>query len=151
MRFVFRALRACLLFALAGAALGSVWAQDMRSGTLKSVTGEVHVTKGQERRDAKSGGGVAETDRLMTGTDGIAVMTLRDGTQLTVGPNSQVDLTRFQFDSTTQTGSLGVRVVLGTIRMVTGVLGKLSPENVKVTTPSSTVSVRGTDFIVEVL
>ncbi|MFM2050200.1 MAG: hypothetical protein RL682_691 [Pseudomonadota bacterium] len=35
--------------------------------------------------------------------------------------------------------------------MVTGVLGKLSPENVKVTTPSSTVSVRGTDFIVEVL
>ncbi|MFM2050201.1 MAG: hypothetical protein RL682_692, partial [Pseudomonadota bacterium] len=61
--------------------------------------------------DAKSGGGVAETERIMTGTDGIAVMTLRDGTQLTVGPNAQVDLTRFQFDSTTQTGSLGVRVV----------------------------------------
>ncbi|MEY2862222.1 MAG: hypothetical protein RL392_2680, partial [Pseudomonadota bacterium] len=87
----------------------------------------------------------------MTGTDGIAVMMLRDGTQITVGPNSQVDLTHFQFDATTQTGSLAVRVMLGTIRMVTGVLGKLSPENVKVTTPSSTVSVRGTDFIVEVL
>ncbi|MEY2860909.1 MAG: hypothetical protein RL392_1367, partial [Pseudomonadota bacterium] len=116
MRFVFRALRAYLLFALASAALGSVWAQDMRSGTLKSVTGQVHVTKGQERRDAKSGGGFAETDRLMTGTDGIAVMVLRDGTQITVGPNSQVDLTHFQFDATTQTGSLAVRVMLGTIR-----------------------------------
>jgi hypothetical protein len=86
----------------------------------------------------------------VTGPKGIAVLLLRDGTQLTVGPNSQVDLTRFQFDSTTQTGSLVVRVILGTIRMVTGVLGKLAPENVKVMTPSSTVSVRGTDFIVEV-
>ena len=126
MRFVFRALRACVLFALAGIAFGSVWAQDMRSGTLKSITGEVSVTKGEERREAKSGGGVAETERIMTGTDGIAVMLLRDGTQITVGPNSQVDLTRFQFDSTTQKGSLGVRVMLGTIRMVTGALGKFS-------------------------
>ena len=151
MRFTFHALRVCLIFALAGVAWGGVWAQDVRSGTLKSVMGEVHVAKGQDRRDAKPGAGVAEADRITTGNDGLAVMMLRDGTQITVGPNSQVDLSRFQFDATTQTGGLAVRVVLGTIRMVTGVLGKLSPENVKVTTPSSTVSVRGTDFIVEAL
>jgi hypothetical protein len=150
MRFVSRAFRAWLLCVLASTAFGSAWAQEMRSGTLKSVMGEVHVTKGQDRREAAPGGGVAETERIVTGPNGIAVLLLRDGTQLTVGPNSQVDLTRFQFDSTTQTGSLVVRVILGTIRMVTGVLGKLAPENVKVMTPSSTVSVRGTDFIVEV-
>jgi hypothetical protein len=135
---------------MASMALGSAWAQELRSGTLKSVIGEVHVTQGDVRREAKPGGGVTETERIVTGPDGIAVLLLSDGTQLTVGPNSQVDLTRFQFDSTTQTGSLVVRVILGTIRMVTGVLGKLSPENIKVMTPSSTVSVRGTDFIVEV-
>jgi hypothetical protein len=150
MRFVSSAFRAWLLCILASAALGSAWAQDLRSGTLKSVMGEVHVTKGHDRREAAPGGGVAETERIVTGPNGIAVLLLRDGTQLTVGPNSQVDLTRFQFDSTTQSGSLVVRVILGTIRMVTGVLGKLAPENVKVMTPSSTVSVRGTDFIVEV-
>lgn len=86
----------------------------------------------------------------MTGPQGSAVLLLRDGTQITIGPNSQVDITRFQFDAATQSGSLTVQVLLGTIRMVTGLLGKLQPDNVKVQTPSSTVSVRGTDFIVEV-
>lgn len=134
-----------------GAAATGAWAQEVRSGTLKTVHGPVQVTKGDAQREAVPGGGVAEAERIVTGPQGSAVLLLRDGTQITVGPNSQVDITRFQFDSTTQTGSLTVQVILGTIRMVTGLLGKLQPENVKVQTPSSTVSVRGTDFIVEVL
>lgn len=133
------------------ASVGSGWAQDVRSGTLKNVHGSVQVAKGDTVRPAVPGGGVAAAERIVTGPQGSAVLLLRDGTQITIGPNSQVDITRFQFDATTQTGSLTVQVLLGTIRMVTGLLGKLHPENVKVQTPSSTVSVRGTDFIVEVL
>lgn len=125
-------------------------AQETRSGTLKNVQGPVQVVKGDTARPAAPGGGVAEAERIVTGPQGSAVLLLRDGTQITIGPNSQVDITRFQFDATTQTGSLTVQVLLGTIRMVTGLLGKLQPDNVKVQTPSSTVSVRGTDFIVEV-
>ena len=129
----------------------NVLAQEARSGTLKNVQGgPVQVVKGDTSRLAAPGGGVAEAERIVTGPQGSAVLLLRDGTQITIGPNSQVDITRFQFDATTQTGSLTVQVLLGTIRMVTGLLGKLQPDNVKVQTPSSTVSVRGTDFIVEV-
>ncbi len=128
----------------------NVLAQETRSGTLKNVQGPVQVVKGDTSRPAAPGGGVAEAERIVTGPQGSAVLLLRDGTQITIGPNSQVDITRFQFDATTQTGSLTVQVLLGTIRMVTGLLGKLQPDNVKVQTPSSTVSVRGTDFIVEV-
>ena len=134
-----------------GAAATGAWAQEVRSGTLKTVQGPVQVTKGEVQRAAVPGGGVAEAERIVTGPLGSAVLLLRDGTQISIGPNSQVDITRFQFDATTQSGSLTVQVLLGTIRMVTGLLGKLQPENVKVQTPSSTVSVRGTDFIVEVL
>lgn len=134
-----------------GAAATGAWAQEVRSGTLKTVQGPVQVTKGEVQRAAVPGGGVAEAERIVTGPQGSAVLLLRDGTQISIGPNSQVDITRFQFDATTQSGSLTVQVLLGTIRMVTGLLGKLQPENVKVQTPSSTVSVRGTDFIVEVL
>jgi len=99
----------------------------------------------------QSGGAVAEADQVQTDATGSAVLLLRDGTTIAVGPNTKVDLTRFQFDSTTQQGNLAVRVLQGSIRMVTGLLGKTQPDNVKVTTPASTVSVRGTDFIVEVL
>jgi len=125
-------------------------AQETRSGTLKHVQGPVQVVRGDASRPAAPGGGMAEAERIVTGPQGSAVLLLRDGTQITIGPNSQVDITRFQFDATTQSGSLTVQVLLGTIRMVTGLLGKLQPDNVKVQTPSSTVSVRGTDFIVEV-
>jgi hypothetical protein len=59
-------------------------------------------------------------------------------------------LTDVKFDTTTQDGSLILNLVQGSIRVVTGWLGKLHPEQVKVITPTSVVGVRGTDFIVEV-
>lgn len=126
-------------------------AQDARSGTFKTVQGAVTVGQGDAKRTVVSGGAISETDRVQTDATGAAVLMLRDGTTIAIGPNTQVDLSRFQFDSTTQQGNLAIRVLQGTIRMVTGLLGKTQPENVKVTTPASTVSVRGTDFIVEVL
>nr|WP_315464056.1 FecR family protein [uncultured Rhodoferax sp.] len=126
-------------------------AQDARSGTFKTVQGTVTVHQGEARRTAVPGGGMAEAERVQTDPTGSAVLMLRDGTTIAIGPNTTVDLTRFQFESTTQQGSLLVRVLQGSIRLVTGLLGKVQPENVKVTTPATTVSVRGTDFIVEVL
>lgn len=127
-----------------------VAAQDQRSGTLKTVQGTVTISQGDARRVAVSGGGVAETERISTGPHSAAVLLLRDGSLVTVGANTQVDISRFQFDATAQTGNLTLNILVGTARLVTGLLGKLQPDNVKVQTPSSTVAVRGTDFVVEV-
>lgn len=144
-----RGWRALVMVALATAAAG-VAAQDQRSGTLKTVQGTVAIGQGDARRAAVPGGGVAEAERISTGPDSAAVLLLRDGTLITIGANTQVDISRFQFDATAQTGGLTVKVLVGTVRLVTGLLGKLQPDNVKVQTPSSTVAVRGTDFLVEV-
>jgi hypothetical protein len=133
-----------------GVGVAGAWAQDVRSGTLKTVQGAVQVAKGEALRAAVPGGGVTEAERITTGPDSTAVLLLRDGTLITIGANTQVDISRFQFDATAQTGSLTVMVLVGTVRLVTGLLGKLQPDNVKVQTPSSTVAVRGTDFVVEV-
>lgn len=130
---------------------GSTQAQDARSGTFKTVQGTVTALQGETSRKVVAGVGLSEAERIQTDATGAAVLMLRDGTVIAIGPNTTVDLTRFQFDGTTQQGNLVIRVLQGTIRMVTGLLGKVQPENVKVTTPASTVSVRGTDFIVEVL
>ena len=120
----------------------SVQAQEARSGPKPCKT--VTVGQGDGKRAVASGGGVVEADRVQTDATGSAVLMLRDGTTIAIGPNTTVDLTRFQFDGTTQQGNLAIRVLQGTIRMVTGLLGKVQPANVKVTTPASTVSVRGT-------
>ncbi len=140
-----------LVCVFASVAVTPVHAQEARSGTFKTVQGVVTVGQGDYTRQVAPGGAVMQAEQVQTDAAAAAVLMLRDGTTIAIGPNTTVDLTRFQFDGTTQQGHLAIRVLQGTIRLVTGLLGKVQPENVKVTTPASTVSVRGTDFIVEVL
>jgi hypothetical protein len=122
-----------------------------RSGTFKNIEGDVKVIRGTQSLPALPGGAVQEADRVVTGRNSAAAVTLRDGTVVSVGPNSSLNLTHFAFDNTTQNGTLLLSLLQGTMRMVTGLMGKTNPELIKVTTPTSVVGVRGTDFIVEVL
>jgi hypothetical protein len=127
-----------------------VYAQDQRLGTLKSIAGEVTISQASATRTAEVGGGVQQADRLVTGSDSIATFTLKDGTVVTVGPKSTLALDKLQFDGTTQDGNLVLNLFKGSMRVVTGWLAKLHPDQVKVITPTSVVGVRGTDFVVEV-
>ena len=89
------------------------------------------------------------TDRIQTGADSAVAVTLKDGSVLSVGPESVVDLSDFSFNATTQEGNVLVSLLRGTLRMATGLIAKLKPEQVRVTTPTTVIGVRGTDFIVE--
>lgn len=120
-----------------------------RAGTFKQVQGDTWVGTAATRRAPQPGDGLRETERLNTGANGSAVIVLRDGTALTVGPNSAVDLSRFQFDTTTHQGSFLLDLLQGSVRVVTGLLAKINPDLFKVQTPTTVVGVRGTDFIVE--
>lgn len=120
-----------------------------RIGTIKQVEGEAWVGAPEARRAAASGDGVQLSDRLSTGKAGAATITLKDGTVLTMGPNTSMNLSQFAFDSTTQEGNFLLDLLQGSVRVVTGLLGKVNPELFKVKTPTSVVGVRGTDFIVE--
>lgn len=113
-----------------------VSAQDQRAGTLKTVAGDVRLSHGATAHAAQEGGGVQQADRIVTGRDASATFTLKDGTVISVGPNSTLDLATVQFDTTTQEGKLMLSLLQGTIRVVTGWLGKLHPEQVKVVTPN---------------
>lgn len=120
-----------------------------RVGTFKQVEGEAWVGSAAARRPAASGDGVVVSDQLNTGKTGAATVTLKDGTVLTMGPNSTMNLSAFDFNATTQEGNFLLDLLQGTVRVVTGILGKVSPDKFKVNTPTSVVGVRGTDFIVQ--
>ena len=122
---------------------------DARQGTFKTVQGEVTVVRGNVRSAAVAGGPLMATDRVLTGAKSAAAVTLKDGTVLALGPDSSVDLASFQFDPTTQGGNMLVNLARGALRVVTGIIAKVQPEQVKVTTPTTVIGVRGTDFIVE--
>lgn len=123
-------------------------AAEAHAGFLKSVQGTVHLTSPSgARRVAKSGDAVALIDRIETEADSGVSLVLRDGTVMVVGPSSRLDLKQFDFDSTTHEGSLIVSLLRGSLRMVTGLLGK-KPEAIQVDTQTATIGIRGTDFIV---
>jgi hypothetical protein len=121
-----------------------------RSGVLKNIEGDVKIIRDGKSLIALPGAALLEGDRIVTGRNSAAAATLRDGTVVSAGPNASLDVTHFIYDEKTQNGSLLLNLIQGTMRLVTGIMGKTNPELVKVTTPTSVVGVRGTDFIVEV-
>ncbi|HEX4329606.1 MAG TPA: FecR domain-containing protein [Burkholderiales bacterium] len=124
--------------------------QPEKAGTMKIVRGDVRVTDARGERVLQPGDTVTEADHVSTGTDGAASMVMRDGTTMMLGPRSLVDLKTFNFNSTTEQGSLVVSVLRGSLRMISGLIAHNNPQAVAVTTRTATIGVRGTDFIVEV-
>jgi hypothetical protein len=133
--------------------MASAWSQSdastMRAGIVKVVSGDVRVRDAQGERALKSGDAVFESARLMSGKDGTASMILRDGTTLVLGSNSQFEVQKFTFDTTTQNGSILVNLLQGSMRMLTGLIAKINPEAIQVKTKTLSVGIRGTDFIVD--
>lgn len=137
------------------AAAGFVQAQELpaaatRAGTMKIVQGQAQVADARGERTLKPGDAIASADSISTGADSAASVVLRDGTTMVLGANSRVELKNFAYDSTTQEGNVLVSVLRGSMRMLTGLIGKTRPDSIKVTTPTSTIGILGTDFIVEV-
>ncbi|MDA0240297.1 MAG: FecR domain-containing protein [Proteobacteria bacterium] len=89
-------------------------------------------------------------DTVITGGDGQVGMTFIDNTRLSAGPNSNVELTRFKFNSTTHDGAFQTSVNKGTLAIISGQIAKRSPKAMTVRTPASILGVRGTRFLVKV-
>ena len=120
------------------------------AGILKSVRGKVLLLGADGRtRPAQAGDPIAPIDRIQTEADSGASLVLRDGTTMVLGPSSRLDLKQFHFDSTTRDGGLLVSLLRGSLRMVTGLIGKTQPDAVRVETQTATIGIRGTDFIVQ--
>lgn len=127
----------------------AVAAENARSGTIKNIKGNVSVESKGVLRAVSAGSAIFESDQIVTGKNSGAGLTLADGTVITMGANSKLDMAKFQFDAVTEEGNILVKLIRGSMRMITGLVGKHNSQNVQVTTRSATIGIRGTDFIVE--
>ena len=119
-------------------------------GIMKTVNGSARLERGTTVINAVVGIAVEAGDRIVTSSSGSVGITLKDDTLLAIGPGSAITIENFAFDQTTYAGSLAVRIVNGTLRMITGLIARQSPSAVRVLTPNAIIGTRGTDFIVEV-
>lgn len=119
------------------------------AGLVKRSTGQVTLLRAGQSEPAQPGLTVRMGDTLRTGPDSSVGITLSDDTLLTAGPNSELVITTYAFNPTNQEGSLLASLWRGTLSMVTGLIGKMAPEQVKVQTRTVVLGVRGTEFIVD--
>jgi hypothetical protein len=124
-------------------------AQAIVAGTVKRVTGSAVVERDGQRLPLTVGMHVLRMDRILTGTPGAVGIALVDDTLLSAGPGTRLELSEVQFDSTSNEGRLVVRLIKGAMHMITGIVAKTSPQNVRIETPTAVMGVRGTEFIVE--
>lgn len=110
----------------------------------------MHIERSSQPVSVAVGSEVFASDRVLTGPASSVGITLRDNTLLTEGANSVLDLNRFAFNTTTYDGALDVSIKRGSLAVVDGKLAKANPEAVRYSTPTTTLGVRGTEFIIEV-
>lgn len=129
--------------------LRAAHAEESLAGTVKRLTGAVVIEREGQRLPASVGMAVLRKDRVITGTPGTVGITLVDDTLLSAGPGTRLELSEVRFDTTTQEGKLWIRLYKGAIHVITGLLARQSPQDVRIETPTAVMGVRGTEFIVE--
>ncbi len=117
---------------------------------VKSVTGVVKVTRGQQTFDATSGSTLQVSDRLVSAPGASAAIVFRDGTLLTLGSGADILVRNYVFTPKDDKFAFSLYLSKGTAIYESGKIGKLSPQSVSVETPKATVGVRGTRFLIEV-
>jgi hypothetical protein len=77
-------------------------------------------------------------------------LTFEDNTKVAMTQQSKLVIDDFVYDPNSGTGTLAMNVAMGTVRYASGAISKNSRENVRLRTPTATISVRGTDFTMTV-
>jgi hypothetical protein len=119
-------------------------------GQIKTVSGSAVIVRGGASLAAKVGDPVFEKDTIETGADGAIGITFADNTVMSTGPNSEIALEEFKFDSGNFKGSMLADMRKGTLSMVSGDIARSSPGAMKIKTPTAILGVRGTRFAVQV-
>lgn len=143
-------LRAGLVLAC-GLALGvSGNALAESAGQIKRMEGEVSILRNKTLLPAKPGVPVESKDRIITGKNGSVGLTTTDNSLVSLGPNSQLVIDQYTFNQQSQDGNIAFRFLKGTFAVVSGLLAKIQPEKAKYSTPTSTIGIRGTEFVVKI-
>ena len=119
------------------------WAEEV-IGNVVRVQNFAAATTGLSDRILSDGDPIFRSDRVFTGTDARLELAFVDETSLTLGADAALDIDSFVFDGSG--GEASWDMLAGAFAMRTGLIGKADPESVVITTPVSTIGIRGTTF-----
>jgi hypothetical protein len=119
-------------------------------GKIKTSKGDVVIIRSGEEIAIKTGDKLYQNDFIRTGADSSVGIIFVDNTILSLGPRSEIVIDEYVF--TPQEGRLSMiaSMLKGTASYLSGIIGRRSPESVKLQTPDATIGIRGTKFLIKV-
>ena len=128
---------------------GITFAADL-AGQVEKVSGTAWAQLGDEpRRQLEQGSPFYVSDTLTTETDSTLELRFEDKTKFFVGPDAELAVEEFIYNSADRENSFSSRILKGTFRFVTGLIAREKPEDMEVNTSVATIGVRGTQVVGE--
>lgn len=125
--------------------VGNAWANI---GSVTELTGSAQIKRGKQVIPVAKGTVVEQNDTVETKNGKVKII-FKDDTQVSVTEHSSLVIDDFVYDPKAGTGKLGLKAASGTVRYVSGAIAK-DPKNVNIKTPTASIAVRGTDFVMSV-
>ena len=142
------ATRFAALFFLGGFTAASLAAD---AGAIQQLTGTVTISGADNvTRTASAKDKIQAGDTVATEAKSETLIKMADDSTIILRPNTRFQFIEYKYEKA-PTDSTFVKLLRGTARFVTGLIGKRNHDNVRVGTITATIGVRGTDFEVAVL
>jgi hypothetical protein len=128
------------------AAVASVFsgiAAQAASGTALGVNPAAQAERQGATQTLVVGADIFIGDRVITGPQGLVQIKFSDSTELVVGPRSALLIEDYLLREDGSAGRMAVNALAGSFRFVTGSAPK---DRYRITTPTGTIGVRGTEF-----
>ena len=107
------------------------------------------ISNTNKKRDLNVGGEIFVGDRMYTGKDGFIRLSMIDDAKIDLRCNSEMVIEDYQL---MRAGNRSIiYLIKGSLRKITGSIGKFADDVYEMKTPMSTVGVRGTDYALRVL
>jgi hypothetical protein len=108
--------------------------------------GDVSVRRGAASQPLSKGQPIDSGDNIVTGSSGQTQIRFSDGGLVSLSPNSQFNINKYVDDNDPDKDSFAVSFLRGSMRAITGLIGKRNRDNYKVTTNTATIGIRGSAF-----
>lgn len=117
---------------------------------VKQVGGDVTVMRDGARLPVKIGDRLYQSDVIETGKNGGVGFTFVDNTMFSAGPDTEIALSEFHFDSSNVRGAMLADMRHGSLVVTSGEITHSGPGAMKIMTPRGILGVRGTTFAVKI-
>jgi hypothetical protein len=117
------------------------------AGTAQFTAGEVNLRQADGRLTALSRGGDIESGHaIVTGNNGRAQVRFSDGGMVSLQPNTEFRIANYVDQNNPREDRFLVDLLRGSMRAITGLIGKRNRDNYKLTTTTATIGIRGSGF-----